>query len=78
MQTAPWKEHVVAEAGDVVYVAPTPLPDNARVWFFTRKGGVSKPPYDSLNVSTLVGDEPYAVAENLSHIKSVMENRPSA
>ncbi len=61
-----------------MYVAPEPEPYGARVWFFTRKGGVSKPPYDSLNVSTLVGDDGDAVAENLLRIRTAMGNRPSA
>ncbi|MDQ4082814.1 MAG: polyphenol oxidase family protein [Actinomycetota bacterium] len=78
MQTVPWKEHALPETGGAVYVAPDPDPGAARVWFFTRNGGVSEPPYDSLNVSTLVGDDPDAVAENLSRIRSVMDGRPSA
>lgn len=32
--------------------------------FTTRKGGVSQPPYDSLNLATHVGDDPAAVIEN--------------
>ncbi len=32
--------------------------------FFTRAGGVSKPPYASLNLGAGVGDDPEAVAEN--------------
>jgi polyphenol oxidase len=78
LQTMHWTERAVAEAGGVAYIAPEPEPEDAHVWFFTRKGGVSEPPYDSLNVSTLVGDEEDAVVENLSRIKIVMENRPSA
>ncbi len=73
-----WKEHAVAEAGGAVYVAPDPEPVGARVWFFTRKGGVSKPPYDSLNISTLVGDDQDAVSENRRRIQVAMENRTSA
>jgi YfiH family protein len=75
---ASWTEHVVAEAGGVVYIAPEPEPRSARVWFFTRRGGVSEPPYDSLNISALVGDDRDAVAENLSRIQVAMEGRPSA
>lgn len=33
--------------------------------FLTRKGGVSAPPFASLNLSVSVGDDPAAVAENL-------------
>lgn len=37
--------------------------------FFTRSGGVSKPPYDSLNASWSNGDSAQSVSENLSRIK---------
>jgi len=37
---------------------------------FTRHGGVSLPPYDSLNVSWSNGDSPEAVLENLTRIKN--------
>lgn len=33
--------------------------------FFTRLGGVSRPPWDTLNFAAGVGDDPEAVAENL-------------
>ena len=65
-------------ARGVVYVAPEPEPEEAQVWFFTRKGGVSEPPFDSLNISTKVGDEPDAVTENLARIRSAMDGRRSA
>jgi YfiH family protein len=65
-------------AGGAVYVAPDPEPEGAKVWFFTRRGGVSEPPYDSLNVSRKVGDHPDAVAENLATIGEAMDGRPSA
>jgi polyphenol oxidase len=65
-------------AGGAVYVAPDPEPEGAKVWFFTRRGGVSEPPYDSLNVSRKVGDQPDAVAENLATIGEAMDGRPSA
>ena len=65
-------------AGGAVYVAPDPEPAGARVWFFTRRGGVSEPPYDSLNVSRKVGDHADAVAENLAIIGEAMDGRVSA
>ena len=37
---------------------------------FTRYGGVSLPPYESLNVSWSSGDSPGAVLENLTRIKN--------
>jgi len=67
-----------AAQGGAVYVAPDPEPEGARIWFFTRLGGVSREPYDSLNVSKKVGDEPAAVEENISIIKRVMGGRPFA
>ena len=65
-------------AGGAVYVAPQPEPANARVWFFTRLGGVSQPPYDALNVSVKVGDDPEAVGENMDMIHEATGHRPSA
>jgi YfiH family protein len=64
--------------GGAVYVAPEPQPEGAAIYFFTRLGGVSDPPYDSLNVSRKVGDDPEAVAENLSLIRTATKGRPAA
>ena len=75
-QGAPAAVHTAA--GGAVYVTPDPEPDGACIWFFTRVGGVSSPPYDSLNVSKSVGDEPAAVEENLSIIREAFGGRPSA
>jgi YfiH family protein len=69
---------VRAATGGALYVAPDPQPDGARIWFFTRRGGVSKKPYDSLNVSRKVGDDPAAVEKNRSIIREAMDGRPSA
>jgi len=65
-------------AGGAVFVCPEPEPQGANVWFFTRLGGASDPPYDSLNVSKVVGDGEEAVAENLRRIREAMDGRPSA
>lgn len=59
-------------ASGAVYVSPDPGPRNAGVWFFTRIGGVSDTPYESLNVSTKVGDTEKAVGENLDRIRRAM------
>ena len=75
-QGAPATVHTAT--GGAVYVAPDPEPAGARIWFFTRVGGVSEQPYDSLNVSKVVGDEPAAVGENLSIIRNALERRPAA
>jgi YfiH family protein len=39
---------------------------------FTRHGGVSRPPYDTLNVAWNNGDSQEAVRENLARIKSTL------
>ncbi|QLH63651.1 purine nucleoside phosphorylase YfiH [Serratia symbiotica] len=41
-----------------------PLPVGVKACTTTRHGGVSSPPYDSLNLGTHVGDEVQAVARN--------------
>jgi YfiH family protein len=64
--------------GGAVYVAPDTAPRGTGIYFFTRLGGASEPPYDSLNVSKKVGDDPEAVDENLSVIRSAMDLRPAA
>jgi len=54
------------------------VPEGAGIFFFTRLGGVSEPPYDSLNVSKKVGDAIGAVDENLSLTREAMAERPAA
>lgn len=71
-----WALHE-AESG-AVYAAPDPEPEAAEVRFFTRLGGVSGAPYDSLNVSTRVGDDEASVSENLSRIRRAMNGRETA
>ena len=44
--------------------------------FFTRAGGVSRPPWDSLNFAAGVGDDPEAVAENLRRAAMALGVRP--
>jgi polyphenol oxidase len=68
----------LGSAVGVTYVSPEPEPYGARVWFFTRLGGVSEPPFDSLNISTKVPDDPDAVAENRARIRAAMDGRESA
>jgi YfiH family protein len=68
----------LGSADGVVYVAPEPEPKGARVWFFTRKGGVSEPPFDSLNISLKVGDDPDAITENRNRIRDAMDGRESS
>jgi YfiH family protein len=44
--------------------------------FLTRRGGVSAPPFASLNLSHSVGDDPAAVAENLRRAFAAAGLRP--
>lgn len=54
-------------------VAPRNHGGRPASWAATgRSGGVSGPPYDSLNLAGHVGDDPVAVAENLARVGSVL------
>jgi YfiH family protein len=44
--------------------------DHASVAFTTRRGGVSRPPYDTLNLGTFTEDNPDALAENLHNVRT--------
>lgn len=79
--TSNWTKHGATgqdSTGGAVYVSPVPEPETAKIWFFTRLGGVSKQPFDSLNVSVKVGDDRRSVEENLSRIKNVIGGGSSA
>lgn len=45
--------------------------------FFTREGGVSEEPYASLNTTTVTGDDPAHVDENLRRIARALDVTPS-
>jgi len=45
---------------------------------FTRHGGVSLPPLDSLNVSYSVGDDPMAIAENRARCTAALGLQPGS
>ena len=45
----------------------------AQAMFSTRLGGVSGPPFDSLNIGLLTGDEPGAVRENRHRLAAAVE-----
>ncbi|MCW8983522.1 MAG: peptidoglycan editing factor PgeF [Gammaproteobacteria bacterium] len=50
-----------------------PAPGNIKAMMTTRDGGVSAPPFDSLNLGDHVGDLPEAVAQNRKIIKELLE-----
>lgn len=45
---------------------------NVRAFFTDRAGGLSSPPYESLNVATHVGDDPMAVSANRAALEEVV------
>ena len=53
-----------------------PVPANVRSLITTRNGGVSLPPWHSLNLGMHVGDDPLAVAENRRRLVEVVGAEP--
>jgi hypothetical protein len=53
-----------------------PAPASVRAVCTTRGGGVSAPPYDSLNLGNHVGDDPAAVARNRAVLREAIGTRP--
>lgn len=60
------------EWGDIVLYRFVDVPRGIRAYFTTRSGGVSQPPYQSLNLGFHVGDDPQAVASNRQLLASVL------
>lgn len=58
----------------VSFVTPNwPAPDNVRAVSTTRQGGISKSPYDGLNLGDHVGDEPASVWRNRDHLQQQLK-----
>jgi copper oxidase (laccase) domain-containing protein len=53
-----------------------PAPAGVRAVFTTRQGGVSQPPYDTLNLGDHVGDSPVAVATNRLILQRAIHCQP--
>lgn len=53
-----------------------PAPANVRACMTTRAGGVSRPPWDSLNPAGHVGDDPAAVAANRTVLRRHLPAEP--
>jgi len=53
-----------------------PAPSNVNAIQTTRIGGVSQPPYHSLNVGNHVNDDPSAVARNRQLLAAIVPNEP--
>jgi len=64
--------HEVAETDGIKYVRYTGM-NNISAFFSTRTGGVSKPPYDSLNLGLHTGDDEAAAIENREKIGQLLQ-----
>ena len=65
-------------SGDIAWhFDPELVPDGISLAFSERTGGRSAPPYDSLNMSDQVGDDPEAVAENRRLLMSALGLDPA-
>lgn len=49
------------------------VPDHVHACVTTRQGGVSRPPYDTLNLATHVGDDPFAVEKNRQLLRQSLQ-----
>lgn len=65
-----------ASATPVCLIPDWPAPANVRSLQTTRLGGVSLPPYDSLNLGDHVGDAPDAVQQNRVRISNMTGSSP--
>ncbi|HEY2591072.1 MAG TPA: laccase domain-containing protein, partial [Steroidobacteraceae bacterium] len=60
-------------AADVEVIYPDwPAPSGVRAAFTLRRGGVSRPPFDSLNLGLSVGDDPRDVTENRRRVREAL------
>jgi len=53
-----------------------PAPKNVKALQSTRRGGVSLPPYESLNLGDHVGDNPLLVARNRQQFSAIFPSEP--
>ncbi|MFA5082940.1 MAG: laccase domain-containing protein, partial [Hydrogenophilaceae bacterium] len=53
-----------------------PAPARVRAFMTTRSGGVSRPPWDSMNPAGHVGDDPAAVAANRALLRAELPAEP--
>jgi polyphenol oxidase len=63
------------EPGRVI-VPDWPVPAQVGALMTTRAGGISKAPFDSLNIGVAVGDDPAAVAHNRRVVAETIAARP--
>jgi YfiH family protein len=59
-----------------VLIPNWPVPPQIRAFCTTRLGGVSKAPFDSLNLGRYVNDEAAAVSENRARVRALLPAEP--
>jgi YfiH family protein len=60
-------------SGELQFITPDwNAPQCVRAAFTLRTGGVSQPPYDSLNLGSSIGDSEQAVAENRRRVREAL------
>jgi len=70
---AGWLGGAGGAAGGIEVIEPDwPAPAQVRAVFTLRRGGVSRPPYDSLNLGLHTGDDPAAVIENRRRVREAL------
>jgi YfiH family protein len=58
------------------FAADWPAPPRVRTLFTTRQGGVSQPPFDTMNLGTQVGDDAAAVEQNRARLSGLLPAAP--
>lgn len=61
---------------DHIIIPDWPAPENVRALQTTRRGGVSRAPYDSLNLGLHVGDLALAVEQNRMRLSHLFSSEP--
>jgi YfiH family protein len=70
-------EGTAPPAGGAAWFAPEwPAPPRVRALITTRLGGVSRAPFDSFNLGAFCGDDPDAVRQNRTRLRSVLPGEP--
>ena len=76
MEFSPAPDLPQALAADDVLRPDWPAPAQVRALCTTRHGGVSKPPFDRLNLGAWVGDAPLDLAHNVGLLTATLGARP--
>ncbi len=67
---------MMSASNECCYVPDWSVPPRVHCLITTRRGGVSQPPYESLNLGMHVGDDPNAVADNRRLLAAALPGEP--